>query len=237
VLFGDSHSTHWFEPLNAAAKQTGWQLQSWTKSACPSADVRVLRKGRSYLSCRQWYEAIMARLTGPDRPDLVILSNGTHYPDVILDPAGAQPLAGKEATDALLEGYQSTMTRLLAAGVEVAVIRDIPAADRHYRSCYVAGGDCATPRARALFTPDLGTTAARSFDGGTRIIDLSDEFCQSGLCPITWNGNLVYRDSSHLAATYSAVLTPHFVPHLQAIAVALLSKSVASQHAEEARAR
>jgi peptidoglycan/LPS O-acetylase OafA/YrhL len=234
VLFGDSHATHWFGPLDAAAKQAGWQLHSWTKSTCPSADVRVLRKGLPHPTCRAWYEEMMARLIGVDRPDLVIMSNSTHYPQSILDSSG-QHLTGKQAEGALHEGYRSTMARLLAAGVEVAVIRDIPTAKPHFRSCYVAGGDCVSPQSQALSAPDLGANAGREFARGVRIIDLTDELCRNGECPITRNGRLIYRDSSHLATTYSPALAPTLVPHLQAIA-ARLAKPEASQRAAEGRA-
>jgi peptidoglycan/LPS O-acetylase OafA/YrhL len=221
VLFGDSHAAQWFEPLRLAAGQTGWQLQAWTKSACPSADAHFRLDSQRYAMCRTWYEERMAQLTGPGRPDLVILSNSVYHLDDIWDVAAGGVLAGSAAEQALRDGFRGTVQRLAAAGVEVVVIRDIPKAARNYRNCYIAGRRCSTPQHKALSVPDLAVEAARGFDAGVRIVDLTDEFCRNGECAITRDGMLMYRDGTHLAANASVVFAPVLAGHLKMLAAAL----------------
>ncbi len=221
VLFGDSHASHWFEPLFLAARRTDWQLHAWTKSACPSADTQLQRGSGHYVACRAWYEDRMAQLTGPRRPDLVILSNGTHYPALIWDTAADQAMGGAKAQEALRDGFRSTIRRLTAAGVEVVVIRDIPRAKRRWRECFIAGGACSTPLGKALAVPDLATEAAREFDAGVKVIDLTDQFCRDGECSIVRNGALIYRDGTHLAANFSGSFAPVLAGHLKMLAAGL----------------
>ena len=65
VIFGDSHAAQWFNPLNAAARQTGWQLLAWTKADCPWVDVPIEFNGL-YEACNEWRQKTMAQLTGPN---------------------------------------------------------------------------------------------------------------------------------------------------------------------------
>ena len=62
VLWGDSHAFHWFAGVNAAAEKTGWRLRSWSKSACPSAEIAFFHEERPYETCDRWREAMMAKL-------------------------------------------------------------------------------------------------------------------------------------------------------------------------------
>jgi peptidoglycan/LPS O-acetylase OafA/YrhL len=221
ALFGDSHAVHWFEPVNAAAKQMGWQLRAWSKSICPSADLLMAVDGRPYTSCRRWYETRMERLTGPDGPDLVVLSNATEYGNSVLDPLTGAALTGGEEENVIRQGFRSTISKLLKAGVAVVVIRDVPYADDNYRTCFIAGGDCTMPQARALRRPDAAAAVALEFAGQVQLIDFTDIFCPGEECAIARDGMMVYRDRTHLSSAYARTFTSSIFRHLQDIAARL----------------
>ncbi len=56
VLLGDSHAAQWFPPLEAAAREAGWQLDAWTKSGCPAIEAHIWNAARRthYEACDRW---------------------------------------------------------------------------------------------------------------------------------------------------------------------------------------
>jgi hypothetical protein len=55
--------------------------------------------------------------------------------------------------------------------------------------------------------PDPITVAARGVPG-TRVIDPTGQFCAGTLCPAVIGDVLVYRNSGHVTATYTATMAP-----------------------------
>jgi peptidoglycan/LPS O-acetylase OafA/YrhL len=210
VLWGDSHAFHWFAGVNAAAEKNGWRLRSWSKSACPSAEIAFFHEERPYETCHRWREAMLARLTGPERPDLVILSNATHFVSRTRDPVTLERLPLPQATQMWAEGFRKVIARLLAAGVQVVVIRDTPMADPAYRICLRKGGNCVTPREVALPDAPIDAEVARSFGDRVTLLDFTDSICDEAECPVMRNGIVVYRDRNHITASYAATFAPQF---------------------------
>jgi peptidoglycan/LPS O-acetylase OafA/YrhL len=214
VLFGDSHAAQWFEPLRRAAEQTGYGLHAWTKLSCPPIDAYFWYKPRRspFNECRAWYENVMARLTGPDRPDVVFLSSLLDYSGWVLGSSGrGSILAGRDSEEEMRNGMLSTVRRLEAAGVTVVVIRDTPQAYLRYLRCLERqdGAACGRPRREALRT-GFDVAVAHQFSGRVRLLDVSDQICGPTLCPAAADGIVVYRDRHHLTATFAATFTPRF---------------------------
>jgi peptidoglycan/LPS O-acetylase OafA/YrhL len=223
VLFGDSHAAHWFEPLNHAAKRTGWQLRVRTKGSCPSANV-LRKRGGIHSACNRWREDVMERLTGPQHPDLVIISNRTTVDrsGAIYDPASKDLLLDDAAADAWKDGLRDTIAKLIHTGVEVLLIRDIPRMEKNYKSCLLGGGACPTPRRRAVDRyPPLDLHVANGFAERIFFADFTDVFCTSQECPANHNGMIAYRDYNHLTATYAATFMPHMSGYFHAAAARL----------------
>ena len=94
-----------------------------------------------------------------------------------------------------------------------AIIVDTPYPGRDVPGCLSSNRDdidaCAIPRAVA-FTERLGaieTIAAKA--SGASLIDLTDRICVGErACPVVVNDRIVYRDHSHLTATFSRSLAP-----------------------------
>jgi hypothetical protein len=184
-------------------------LRSWTKSLCPAVDVPLHSSGAPYVACTQWRDAVMGRLTGADRPDLVIISNSTEYAARIYDPMTGALLDKPKAEAEWRDGMRRTLRRFLDAGASVAIIRDIPTAKADYRRCLIAGGPCTNPRDAAIAEPPLDAQLLREFGGRVMVLDFTDEICDGALCPAMRNGVIVYRDTTHLTATYAATFAPH----------------------------
>ncbi len=214
VLFGDSHAAQWFEPINVAAKADGWVLYAWTKTSCPSVDIEIWYRPRRapYLACENWRQEIMGKLTGPERPDLVFLSNLAEYPGSIQDRLTGAVLQNDDADRAWREGFRTILDRLTRAGVTVVVIRDTPKAFKSFSNCLAQGGDtkCDRPRFQALPLDSPDVSVAKEFGRGVRIVDLTNRICDETVCPVTRNGMIVYQDHHHLTATFSATLSGEF---------------------------
>ena len=94
-----------------------------------------------------------------------------------------------------------------------AVIVDTPYAKIDVPSCLSSHEDdidaCAIPRAVA-FTDHLGAIeAVAAKAAGAALIDLTARICAGeGPCSVVVNSTIVYRDHSHLTATFSRSLAP-----------------------------
>jgi peptidoglycan/LPS O-acetylase OafA/YrhL len=214
VLFGDSHAAQWFTAVVAAGEQTGWEVQSWTKTSCPSFKVTIwfLPRRATYDSCETWRsERIQALLEDP--PAVVLLANATNYFNYVYDPQ-----RGREADDASTvtiwqKGLDDLVDVLTEAGIGVVKIRDTPRMYSSYRDCLSSGegANCARPRNEAL----SGVGGILPVSAGHEMLDLSDDLCTPYVCPAMLDGAIVYRDSHHLTATHAASLAPRFVSLLE----------------------
>jgi len=219
VIFGDSHAAQWFDALDAAAKQTGWQMNSWTKGACPSVDVALSwrPRGSRYSACDHWRDAVMADLTGRARPDLVVISNRKEYTGRIFDPISGNFFSHSVAEEAWRNGFRRILDRLTQAGIKVVVIGDIPRAHKYFATCLAQGRVCDRTRTEAIGSqPDI--EVAKEFNGKVTLVDFTDEMCDEVKCPTTKNGMIIYRDDYHLTAKYAATFAPQLSQLLSSFA-------------------
>lgn len=232
VLFGDSHAAHWFEPLNAAAKQTGWRLKTRTKSGCPSAGVFPRLDG--YPSCKHWRERVMTELTGPDRPDLVIMSNFVNSAERPYNPDTGAILDKAQSERAWREGLRQVIKHLTAAGVKVLLIRDVPLPDKNYRSCILRSANCVTRRSEAIAHRSIDYEVAQEFGELITFADFTEQICGVQHCSAVQGRMLVYRDTHHLTATYAATFAPQMSQILHAVVEQRLSEGGSFRHEKEA---
>jgi hypothetical protein len=217
ILLGDSHADHWFPAWDAAASQTGWQLLSWARSSCPPVMRTIYVRGAPSLSCDRWQADILRRLTETEIPQVVVLSSYTNRENLPIYNGVDGSLPQREAADAWRAGFRETIRRLIAAGVTVVVLRDVPRADKSYRSCLLAGAACTLSRARALEHPAVEVEVASEFKEGVVLLDLNDAICGPKECHAQQNGVIVYRDSNHLTASFAATLAPKVAELLGAL--------------------
>ncbi|KUI39169.1 hypothetical protein AU194_14120 [Mycobacterium sp. GA-2829] len=197
ALVGDSHAGQWIPAMEAVAAERGWKLVVSTKSACPYVDIAVFSDNlnRPYDECRAWNEQMGAYLTGAGKPDAVVLSYGVYNTGDM---------------DLLISGAQVRWAPLVAQGTKVIVIRDTPAPGRNVPDCVAEHQDrltaCARPRDEALAKRDQSQPAAVEAVPGVQMVDLTDWICPGPQCAPVIGGALVFRDNTHMTATYSRSL-------------------------------
>jgi peptidoglycan/LPS O-acetylase OafA/YrhL len=218
VLFGDSHAAQWFPALERLAKEQDWRLLSMTKSACSPADIPIWTSllKRTYTECASWREAVLTRLER-EHPDLVVVSESRNY---------TLEIDGKESEvddheDVWIDGLRRTLRRITDAGVTPVLIGDTPRMAIDPPVCLSQHVDdvsrCATPAAQAVDRHALNRDGKVARSLGITFIDPTAWVCFTDPC-VAVNGRfLVFRDTHHLAATYSRALAPRLFPQLPPI--------------------
>nr|WP_301539746.1 acyltransferase family protein [Nocardioides sp. zg-DK7169] len=209
VLLGDSHAVQVFPGLEVAARAEGWQLWSWTKSACPVADVTKLDRalGRAFEECDTFREAILDEVVEAS-PDLVVLGMASDNVRVV-DRGSGEQLDARASREAVVAGLRSTVQRLTDAGVPVLMVADLPAARVSPPSCLVETGrvaDCLVPARRGVRVEK----AALAGIDGAELLDLRRGVCRDRVCTPVRGDTLVYRDTNHITRTYALTLAPRF---------------------------
>jgi hypothetical protein len=188
------------------AAASGWRVVTYTKASCPFLDIDVAWPERPYADCTAWNGRLRERLLGPDRPDLLLLSN-TDYAPVV----AGRTLTGPAGDTAVVAAARRTWGALATAGIATVVLRDTPRAGRDIAECVSAHPRrltrCAVARAPALAPGRRQERAVRDLPG-VRLVDLTDAICPADPCAPVIGGVLVYRDSHHLTASYALSLAP-----------------------------
>ncbi|NLU79731.1 acyltransferase [Micromonospora sp. HNM0581] len=207
ALAGDSHAAQWLPALQQVAAERKWRLRSYTKSACPYINGTVALDSRPYRSCTEWNEKLRVALTGPQRPDVLIVSTSLYL--MIRDGKPVTQAAGTAFAEALRE----TWAEIASAELPVVVLRDTPYHRYDIAECVSVNHNrltrCASPRSQAL--EGGGGPAheqAASSNDNVHLVDLNEAICPQDRCAPVIGGVLVYRDSNHLTATYVRTLTP-----------------------------
>jgi peptidoglycan/LPS O-acetylase OafA/YrhL len=211
VLFGDSHAGQWFSAFDAIANDHGWRLVLIRKPACPTARVTIFNSflNRWYTECDAWREAALKRILEM-RPAAVVIAN-RQLQNFSPGPNGRN--------DTWRKGTRMTLETLDSAGLKTVLLRDTPSPEFSIPDCL--SGDtswwarkrspgnnpCMLDRAKAL---DEGVfRAEQEAAAGLRhvsVLDLSDLFCDSVVCPPEKNGLIVYGDESHITGSFARSL-------------------------------
>ncbi|RIQ30135.1 acyltransferase family protein, partial [Jiangella rhizosphaerae] len=216
ALAGDSHAAQWQPALDVLGERYGWRIETYTKSSCGFFSVQTTTAaGVPYTSCREWNEALLDRLTGPDRPELVVTSGSNAY-RVWED---GRELGDDASADRLADGLRESWAAVREAGVELVVLENTPWLAQDPAECVSAHPDqlteCAQPRADAVEKAgDEQLVAAREL-GGVDVVDLSRAICPTDECPAVIGNVVVWRDDHHLTATYARSLASHLEAQLR----------------------
>jgi peptidoglycan/LPS O-acetylase OafA/YrhL len=209
ILFGDSHAMQYFTALERLALENHWRLITLTKAECTPGEVQIrsMVEEREYSQCDAWRDFTLERIEGAGERAMVVMSGDTAYTPY--DEAGNE-LSGKAASEAMEESYLKTIDRIHAAGLEVMVIRDTPASASDVPSCVSEDlqnlDKCAFKRDRD-WNLEFDVRAAQRSPHAS-LIDITDEICPADLCRAVIGNALVYRDKTHLTATFARTLSP-----------------------------
>jgi hypothetical protein len=212
VLAGDSKAAQWAPALEILAAENGWRLVTYTKSSCTLGTAVQLLNGEPYHSCTRWNQSLLDRLI-QERPAYVITSGAARTAQ---DPTGEPTIA------AMADGLRGAWSTLAAGGMPVIVIADNAAPGFPVYECVDEHRDslsaCAFDPARRETTGGYRTQIlAVQGLAGVAMVDLWDAICPAPRCPPVIGNVLVYRQGSHLTATYVRTLTPRLATALTGV--------------------
>jgi peptidoglycan/LPS O-acetylase OafA/YrhL len=209
VLMGDSHADMWLPAFNAAGIRQHWKIVDWTKSSCPAAKLTVFNSSlnRTYTECDTWRAQVIPRIAAL-KPDLVFVSGSENVVGSSVSPA-----QWSAATLATMNALRSS------SGAKIELIQDVPVPAHNLPDCVAAHINsvtkCTFATAKAYSFPsrhrELATDARQA---GFTVVDPQSWICTTKTCPAIVGNILVYRDDTHLTATFSAWLAPRVMPLL-----------------------
>jgi peptidoglycan/LPS O-acetylase OafA/YrhL len=222
ILFGDSHALQYAPPLEELAEANDWRLIVLTKAECTPGEVKIrsMVADREYSQCDAWRDWTLRRIEmGDPRSATVVMSGDTAY--TAYDDDGRE-LSGEEGAAAMEGGYLATLTRIHRAGLRTVVIKDTPVSTSDVPGCVSEDlerlDSCAFRRVHDD-TKEFDARAAQSAPGA-HLIDITPQICPGDLCRAVIGNALVYRDKSHLTATYARTLAPEIERGLRSAGVA-----------------
>jgi hypothetical protein len=209
TLFGDSHALQWLPALEKAAKSQGWRVVSLTKSACPAVNVRYDHKSLSgdAKSCRTW-RSRAERWIRTHRQDLVIIANSRGYK--LLDSRGKR-LKLSAANAAWEKGLARTLDTM-PANAKLLVLGDTPVPGRNVPACLRVHSTnisaCQRSKADSLMPGRDAAERSAAADHEAMFRSPIDSVCSYDPCPLVMGNVMMWRDKSHLTATFSKQMAP-----------------------------
>ena len=209
TLFGDSHALQWLPALERLAKRLHWRIVAITKSACPSVDVSFQEPyfPGALRTCRIWRDR-GERWIRSHRQDLVIIANSRGYR--LIDTHGK--LIPKARGDEWWRRGLGRTLRSMPSGPRLLVLGDTPLPGTDVPVCLRAHprriDACERSRHRSTSSGHDAAERAAAVANGATFSSLSGTVCSYDPCPVVVGGLLIWRDRSHLTATYARQLAP-----------------------------
>lgn len=203
VLMGDSIGAQWFPALAEIFNRPGWRLMVLTKSSCPMVDEPYFyaRIGREYIECANWRKQALLRIASI-KPDIVML--GTVQSD---DFSQAQWVQGTERVLSVLSPDSGHVYLIRGTphlpfdGPECLAGRNwLPWLSMAKRRCEASASN---PHGDDVFR---WLQEAASHFGNVTAIDMNPLICPNGKCSAQRDGQVVFRDSQHLTASFVRTL-------------------------------
>ncbi len=205
IIIGDSYVAQWFPAIAAAYHQPDWRVLVLTKSSCPMIDqpfyyvtIRAI-----YTVCDRWRDAALTQL-GSLHPDVVFMGESWNY--------------GASFTESQwISGTQRVLDRIVPIANNVFIIRptaglpfDGPGclARRDWQPAFLpTPKDCSGPATSQRNTEIYRwlTQAANPYPN-VRVLDLNALICPNDRCSAERDGQVIFRDTGHVTATYMATL-------------------------------
>jgi hypothetical protein len=212
VLLGDSHAQQWLGGLLPSLRRNGWQLQEWTKAACPVADVLVWNDDlkRTYPECSTWRTAVLKKISAL-HPALIIASQSDA---VVWTSMTNRVWADKTA---------ATLRTLAGQGTRIVYLADTPQTTDDPLAClerHLSDVRACSYAATAAFQgfagfPDRRLVLRDALEAaGIKWVDTLPWFCTRDRCPAVVGNLTVRRDTGHMTNTYATWLAPALAPIL-----------------------
>lgn len=205
VMFGDSSLAQWFPAISEIfLRKPDWRVVVLTKSACPASQVSYYyaRIKANYDICDIWRQGAIDFIV-QQRPDLVIMGSASH------------PFSQEE----WIAGTGAVLKRLTPTAGSIAILSPTPDLGFDGPNCLsmkVNVPDWMPHRSQCearLNSPpspsilEILEDVASHFSN-VKVIDFSKSVCPNGICRARLSGDIVFRDSQHLTASFVQSLAP-----------------------------
>lgn len=209
VLLGDSHAVMLYPPLERAASNRGWRLNSWTKSACSVADVTLHDPShqRAFEECDRFRRDIVERVIAV-APDVIVVASSANRDRRVYDRRTGELLSAARSRPVIRSGLRRSIRDLSRSGARIVVVVDPPRAPFDPPSCLAETADvsaCSFPRP----SPGPERRAVRGL-AGVELFGYTRDFCEGATCTPVHGDVLLYRDTNHVTRTYALTLADRF---------------------------
>ena len=217
ALVGDSHAPAWRATLAPIARAKRWHAYTVFRSSCPFTALRPLPRPATASSCEPFLRATGRWFARHPEVHTVFLGLSAAYD------------YGETSYEAGVAGVREQLRSLPPTVKRIVVLRDSPRAQESTLACVeralrrgdVPGTACRLDRTSSLL-PDAAATAAEQEAaeqpaGRVQVIDLSSAFCDDAFCFPVIGGALVFKDVSHMTATFATTLAPQLRRRLAAL--------------------
>ncbi|WP_062387898.1 acyltransferase family protein [Demequina iriomotensis] len=214
ALVGDSHASHWRPALVAVAEQRGWRILELTRASCPFNLASRSGPGIAAATCDAWNREV-SRFLGAEPGLSRVFTAGFSQQEYLADGAAASYTAG-------VDGYVDAWAGLPST-VHVVALRDVPRPLHDVVDCVDALPDvatmlesnsCSLPEDVALLEDPI-VMAVVEAPGRATLLDLTEYFCQEGMCDPVIGHAMVYRDAHHITTGYARSLAPYLAAGLE----------------------
>jgi hypothetical protein len=219
---GNSHAAQYLGPLRAWADRDDFALVTFLIPKCFATAERIHFDEPGMTDrCHAWGAWVQDQVDTLS-PDLIVTSERTYR-----RPASTAPEGNAAAWE---RGYADYLRPWIERGNRILVVRDNPVPRQKVPECLQANPTrysfCAGERDRWLPPDPLVQAAVSLASERITVADLSRYYCNDSQCPAVIGGMLVYRDGSHLSATWVRAFAPLLEPEFSAaLTEAQLEKS------------
>ncbi|MDR7382865.1 acyltransferase family protein [Promicromonospora iranensis] len=190
LVAGGSHTYQWAAAVNRVARENGWRVLVAGKGQC-----RLMYEPVPTDDCGRWSANVLAAAGSLDPDAVFVTGSRTH----------------EDRREFVVPVEVAAWQQLDAVGIPVVTIRDNPRFRWSPPNCVRDNGRdaarCATDRSD-VFAERNPVQTFPGMPASAGHVDLSDALCEPRSCPPVVGNVMVYRDGSHLTATYLRSLTP-----------------------------
>ncbi len=203
VIVGDSHASQYVDPLVSVGAAAGWKIHAMVRNGCPFSAAPPASSNTLYTNCSAQNQLTLEKIL-KSKPQSVIIAGMTPF------GYGKALHWGWPKESDLVNGYVSMLQPLVAAGIKVDVILDVPYPPFSVPDCLQSDlGEQGTDKCNFVVPqaarPQDPLRQAAEQVPGVRAVDLWSYFCQGEVCPAVIGNVLVYRDN-HMTNTFAKTL-------------------------------
>ena len=211
ALVGDSHSAQWASAIQQIARDSGMGLLVFSRGGCPAIDMSLLPEsaasGRLGGDCASWAQSTIDEIH--DNPNISMVVSSMWSYSYLKDTGSS---SSDDAKVELAAAYASALSTWTDSGKSVVVLRDTPFPRLDIPACLANNPDadaCAyTNSDKYIDTVSKSAVELMPDHKQVQYIDLSAAFCAVDHCSPVIGGVIVFRDHSHITATFASSLLP-----------------------------